>query len=220
AVKNLKTSLWINPLNEKSYYAYFEIVLKGLTLDNKYLDFIFQDAMLNHPNDAYIYWLNGYYHETIKKNLTLAKKYYSLSLVNDPINQQYYISLARVSTQNDYAFKFSQTYRKVVIENQYDTVLINSDLKNLEDIFGNTIRFKFMKAKYLFDIGKYEEAEGILKNIIDNNPNFLPALKGIAILYEKKKEYSKAVDYYTRYIQYDSGNKEILAKINNLKSMK
>ncbi|MCX7905701.1 MAG: O-antigen ligase family protein [Elusimicrobiales bacterium] len=213
AIKNFKTSLWINPLNEKSYYAYFEIVLKNLTQDI-YSDYIFKDSLIIHNNDPYICWLNGYYYENIKKDINLAKKYYSLSLINEPTNPKYYSYLEKIATNDEPALKFSQIYKKIVVDNKYDIISVRDDLKHLEYLFGNTVKFRFMKAKYLFDNGNYGEAEKILTNILIEKPDFSAALKALGILYEKKGENLKASYYYKKYLEYNSANKDVVSVKN------
>lgn len=217
AKKNLLLSIWINPFNEKAYYAYGEIALKqgSQSVDEA----VFSDAVKNHPYDGYIHWLFGYFKE-IKGDLNLAKDYYSLALLNDPTNMHYINSLRRFLSPDDSILRFADLYKKVVVEERYDKEIVEKDIKELESLYSSSIRFKFLKAKYLYDMANYEKSLLLLKEIIEENSSFYPAFRAIGLIYERMNNYKMAVDYYTRYLVFDPTNKGIKERIESLKRMK
>lgn len=219
AKKHLLMSIWINPFNEKAYYAYAEIILRQPVKNDDQLRFIFEDAIKNHPYDGYIYWLYGYFYD-ITGNAEMAKRYYKSAVLNDPSNLQYIISLKKFLSHNDSIFLLLDLYKKVVIENKYDKKFVEKAIKELENFYSSNIKFKFLKAKYLYDIGNYIQSEEILKEIIETDYSFYPALRAIALVHEKINDYSNAVYYYTKYLEFDPSNNDVKARIDHLKRMK
>lgn len=60
------------------------------------------------------------------------------------------------------------------------------------------------QARSLMRLKKYNDSEETFKLVLSKDENFLPALTNIAILYDTKGEYDKAIIYYRRALKQDS----------------
>lgn len=219
ASKNLRTSLWINPSNEKSYYAYAEISSK-IHQENDIKMAVVEDGCINHPDDGYMMWICGYFAENERKDKDKAEYYYTRSVLLEPLNALYLNSLKRIKSDS-IAFKFSELYKEVVAENKkYDPVYAERTIKEMENYFRDIPKFEYLRAKIMFDRGRFDESEIILKKILENHPDFSHALKSLAFVYEKMGKNELAILYYEKYLIYDNSNENIKKKIEYLKRLK
>lgn len=216
--KNLRTSIWINPTNEKAYYAYAEVILREPNKIQTEDIFIIEDGLRNHPNDHYMHWIAGYLYEKLN-DFKKAKQYYETSLTLDPTNSLYLNQLLKLTNQS-YAIDFYNLYKIIISSDKYDKIEVSSRIKRIEEYLTENTHFLFMKAKYLYDIKEYDKSIYILLKIIEKEPSFLKALKLLGEIYEKKNELQLAINYYNKYLSYDNKNQEIYYKIEELKRMK
>lgn len=78
------------------------------------------------------------------------------------------------------------------------------------------INQSFSKAEKLFSEGKLSESIDCYKNILNENPNFLPALNNLALAYEYSNDLVSAEKYYFKC--YLLNSKEVTF-INNLSNL-
>ncbi len=215
ALKHFRTSIWINPDNEKAYYAYAEVASK---LNIPQADFIIEDGCKNHPEDGYMMWLCGYFKEK-EGNKTDAERYYTTAVFLEPLNQNYINSLEKINSKS-VAIKFSKIYRNVIVENGYDIETAFKIINEVEKTYHQPLKLRYLKAKLMYDSSRYEDAALILKNIISEKPDFYPALKSMAVVYEKMGKNELAIEFYEKYLVYEPNNQEIKNKIGYLKRVK
>lgn len=84
-------------------------------------------------------------------------------------------------------------------DNLEQSVLLMNDgkydkaIEYLRGIDNPDISAKLILSIAQIQVGKYDEAEIILKEIIDTEPNLLPARYTLAMLYEVQKNYTEAI---------------------------
>jgi tetratricopeptide (TPR) repeat protein len=76
--------------------------------------------------------------------------------------------------------------------------------KKVSDIDPENLYALEGQARCLYRMKKYNDSEKIFKLILEKEENFLPALTNIAILYDTRGKYDKALIYYRKAIQQDS----------------
>ncbi|MEF3280164.1 MAG: O-antigen ligase family protein [Elusimicrobiota bacterium] len=220
AIKNFRTSLWINPLNEKAYYACAEIMLGDINKYYQDLKILIEDGLAVHPNDSHMRNIMGYLYE-LKKDYSKAMEEYSIACINDPYSDVYLSNLLRISNgKKNEVIEFVSFYRDVYIKNNYDIKKLGSYLKKNEHILGTYLKFRFLKAKYYFEIGEMKISETILKDIISEDSNFYPAIYALAMVYEKTGRYDDAISQLENYLIYNPQNDKVVEKIRKLKIMK
>ncbi len=215
ALKNLRTSIWINPGNEKAYYAYAEIASK---MNNAESLNIIEDGCRNHPDDGYMLWLCGYFKEN-GKNIAEAEKYYAAAVFSDPVNSVYIESLKKINPKS-FAIEFSDLYRKAVIENSYNIKTAFKIIAEIEKHPYNSYRLKYLKAKLMYDSEDYERALTLLNDLILEKPDFYIALKSLALVYEKMGKNDLAIHFYERYLSYKPDSQDVRSRIDFLKKVK
>lgn len=218
AKNNLRTSLWINPTNEKAYYAYAEIVLLDINKIKEDDIIIIEDGLRNHKNNSYMNWIVGYIYEKMNE-IEKSKKYYETALILDPTNRAY-VSYFEKITKSSHVFDFLEVYTTVINSNKYDKEKVAKKIKKFEELYGDYISFIFLKAKYLFDIGEYDKSEELLLRILKIEPSFYKSLEILGNIYELKGDIKTAISYYEKYLNFDKKNQEILLKTEKLKRMK
>jgi putative inorganic carbon (HCO3(-)) transporter len=220
SIDNFKTSLWINPMNEKSYYAIFEIIN---IIGNKKFDdlkLVIADGIKVHPQNPYLNSIMGYLKEK-DGDFKEASFYYRKSVENEPSNKLYLDNYMRVAKQIDKnLIDFVNLYNSVSISNNYNSNLVKDKLNSLEPYFKNNTRFLYLKAKYLYDTEKYKEAEEILTKIIEEDPLFYSARYALGVLYEKTARINDAIRVYEECLSYNPDLKEISIRLDKLKRMK
>ena len=87
---------------------------------------------------------------------------------------------------------------------------------NAEKDFEKVLSFDYKNIPYLFHLASNQEKEGSeeklnksLTNyftIIEIDPIFAPAYNGIAIIYEKQKNFEKSLYFFNKAIQLDNSN--------------
>ncbi|MBP7795348.1 MAG: O-antigen ligase family protein [Elusimicrobiales bacterium] len=220
AIKNFRTSLWINPMNEKSYYAIAEIMLAAPAKYAADLERIMSDGIKIHRYNSYIMSILGYIYE-IKKDYNKAYYYYKLALINEPLNNSYLSNFERISKNSDKkTLEFIKIYRDVYLNNIFDADYLGRSLSKLEKDFGDFSKFKFLKAKYCFETKDYETSERLLKDIIREDKSFNGARYSLAAVYEKMGRNDDAIALLEDYVSVNPQNSEAVDKLKKLKLMR
>ena len=220
ALNNFKTSLWINPLNEKTYYAFFEVMEKKGYDDINDVKKIILDGVRVHKYNSYIINIMGYIEEKEGNKLN-ASIYYRKAVENDPSNKIYFENYLRTVNPNidSNIVDFVNLYKNI-ISNSYDTVKTQKEFDRLEKSFKDNLRFQYLKAKYFFDIKRYSEAEEILRNIIDKDPMFYQAKYALGIVYEVIDKKNDALTIYEDLLLSGFNSNDLVKRVEKLKLMK
>ncbi len=219
AFKNFKTSVWINPLNEKGYYALAEIGLNNNKNIKEIIE-ILEDGIKIHKYNSYIYNLLGYSYETLK-DYEKSAYYYKKAAENDPLNDNYFLNYKRTSRDiKSKTEEFINIYRDVNLKNLFNPEELYKKLKNMETEFQDNPKFDFLMARYYFEKGDYQKSIDLLNSIKERDPSFYSAVYSLGVNYEKMGKYEEAIEMYEYYLSLNPARNDLRERINKLKIMK
>jgi len=220
SLNNFKMSLWINPLNDKAYYAFSEIMLNNYKGREKDIINILEDGIKIHKYNSYIYNMLGYSYETIK-NYDMAEFYYRKAVENDPLNTNYKINYKRVAKNyNSKIDIFTSLYYDINVKNSYNIDDFYKKINLLENEFGKNPKFMFLKARYYFEKGDYQKSLEMLNDIMEMDPSFASAIYSAGLVYEKLNRLDDAINMYENYLKVNPQALNIKERIEKLKKMK
>lgn len=217
ALNYIKTSLWINPLNEKAYYAALEIMLRDIRKYRYDIEYIINDGLKIHKNDSYIHSVYGYLYET-DGEYKKAGEEYLVAVMNDPYNEIYLNNFNRVYRENnkEKVLKFITIYRNLFLKNIFDKNEIKNIIDKSEDL-KKFLKFKFLMARYYYEIENYNISLDILDDILNNDNKFYPALYAKGLVLEKMDRIEDAIVVYEEYLTYKPEDKNVANHLNELK---
>ena len=220
AANNLRTSIWINPLNEKAYYAFFEVSDKNNLKDLDEISNVINDGIKIHKYNSYLLNIMGYIEEK-KGNILLSSEYYKKAVENDPLNKIYLDNYLRTSPKNrDFMIIDFVNLYKMMNSGVYDLGLAKGEIDKLEKYFSKNLRFLYLKARYFYDIKNYSESEKILKDIIYEDSSFYSAKYALGIIYEVTNRPKEAILIYEDLVSSGFVSDELVKRIDKLKLMK
>ncbi len=220
ALKNFRTALWINPLNEKAYYAVGEIILNHYPDKLDELIYILEDGVKIHNYNSYIYYLLGYSYEK-KGNILRAIENYKNAILNNPFNRLYLENYIRLNKKIEREIEvLLKLYEDFIFKDKSEINDISEKLLFLKNEFKENLGVMFLEAKYLYETKEYKKAIEILKELKEKNLNFPYINLLLGMSYEKIEKYSDALIEYENYLRYKPDDKNIREKVNNLKIKK
>ena len=66
----------------------------------------------------------------------------------------------------------------------------------------------YQRSEVLYDEGRYEEAVGLLLQVLDLDPEAAELYYNIALVYEHLQDWDSCLDYLQRYLRFDIGDEE------------
>jgi len=221
AAHALETSVFINPLNPPVYQALAEVYIAEATAPAAGAGArIFSDAVKMFPNDGNMWNTLGYFYN-LQKDLPKARAAYGRGVRADPENRMLAENLAgaaaRMKIKSDPDLQWLARYADASgglsggdIKQAVKTtdILLNLDPANVKVVM--------LKAKLLFKAGDIGGAETLLSSLLEKDPADNSARYGLAAIYEKEGDFSRARAEWGIFLQFEPGNAAVAARLKAL----
>lgn len=219
ALKNLKTSMFINPVNKTTFQALLEIYLKspGFYADEAIK--IIDEVIKVFPYESSLYNYAGYF-LTIKKDYQKAKDYYEKGLSIAPLDNMLYENLKGVlnvlgiknSEILDYASKCREL-NEVLVSKPEEVIkrinLLPDKLKEKDFII-------YIRAKAFFKMNELEKSKELLIKVLEKRKDLNDARYGLAVIYEKQGLFDEAKKQWLKILEYEPENKQVREKLEKM----
>ncbi|MEW5821861.1 MAG: tetratricopeptide repeat protein [Cyanobacteriota bacterium] len=210
AVERYEKSIKTDPKFYQAHRALGEIYEKQKDYDNaiKY----YKNSIDFHPDDPKIlYKLGNFY--TYQKDYDKAIKIYDEAIKLTP-------DFAEAYRNRGLAYSLKGDTDKAI--SSYMTSLMNNSKDHITYYnLGNAYSLKCPEGNSIFDYfndKNCREAIDSYKLVIDINPEYVKAYANLAALYQKKKKYDLAKEYYAKALKLEPENKILQEAIKNIES--
>ncbi|MBI4655417.1 MAG: O-antigen ligase family protein [Elusimicrobia bacterium] len=196
ALKNLRVSLAINPLNSSAYAAITEIFLKDPAKHSREGSELLEKASKILPDDPNITGALAYFY-SLDGNHSAAAKVYGEAVKKDPSNQALLAHLqaatAKAASGDGYLAWVRDFKRLEEGVNKGDFSKQNLNLAdNLLKTSPDNPNVLFLKSKILYRDGNLPAARQCLLKLLEIRPDDNTARYGLAVILEKEGNYKEA----------------------------
>jgi Flp pilus assembly protein TadD/O-antigen ligase len=224
ALKHLRVSSVINPLNPTTWQAlaeiYFSAPDRAAVAGSAAADF--EEAVRIFPHDANM-WNTLAYFYTLQKKPAEAHNAYGRGVRSDPGNQMLEQNLAGISRQlglqSDPHLRWLAEYRRLERALAAPGVA-SADLKAVDALAGEkppAPRARLLRGKLYFKAGRLPEAKAELAALLRENFMDNQARYGLAVIYEQEGNTAQAREEWRRFLEVEPGNAAIAQRLQALK---
>jgi len=223
ALKNLKVSSVINPLNPMTWQALAEVYLSAPDRTAVAAAAVsdFGEAVKVYPGDSNLWNTLGYFYTLLRK-YPEAHKAYASGVMADPANTMLVQNLEGVSRQlkigNDPALRWLAAYRRVEAASSAAAVPAGA-LKEADAMTAaapHSVPARALRARVYFKAGRLPEARAQLEAILRDNDADNNARYGLAVIHEREGNLEAARAVWTRFLQQEPGNAGVAARLRAL----
>lgn len=223
ALKHLRVSSFINPLNQVTWQAMAETYLampdKKAIAATAAADF--EEAVRAFPEDGNIWNTLGYFY-TLKEDFRAAHAAYSRGVKAAPENKMLTENLLgvsrRLAIKDDPALAWLARY--LALEQALAGQAAGpSDVKAAEALTAldpENPKAKALRAKFYFKAGRLREARTDLQALLAANDADNAARYGLAVIYEKEGNLPAAKAEWARFLRYEPANAAIAERLKAL----
>ena len=223
ALKFLKTSTLINPLNRTTWQALAEVYLgapdKAAAAPAAAADL--SEAVKVFPYDANLWNALGYFYVQ-EKDFKAARSAYAGGVKAAPENTMLAANLAGISRQlglaNDPALDWLSSY-SALTRSLDGPVLPSGALKAADALVAldpESGKALALRAKLFFKAGRLDEARKDLVSVLQKNNEDNSARYGLAVIYEKQGDMAAARAEWGTFLQFEPGNAAVAARLKAL----
>jgi len=223
ALKYLRVSSFINPLNPLSWQALAEVylampdkaALAGLAAAD------FEEAAKISPYNGNTWNTLGYFY-TLKEDYPAARSAYSRGIMFSPENNMLPENLAgvcrRLGLREDPALQWLTRY-SLLTKVLNGPELAPGTEKAMEELLARApqnLKARTLRAKYFFKAGRLPEARADLEAVLRENYADNSARYGLAVIYEKEGNSALARAEWARFLQLEPGNAAVASRLAGL----
>ncbi len=224
ALKYLKISSVINPLNQVTWQALAEVYLAApdRTAIAAAAAADFEEAVKIFPQDPNMWNTLGYFY-TLKKNYSSAHAAYSRGVRIEPGNAMLAENLAGVSRQlglkKDPDLDWLASYSAVAshADSGGDVPVLLRQASALLAADPGNPKVRMLRAKIFFRAGRLAEARADLEATLEARPADNSARYGLAVVYEKEGNNPMARAQWERFLEIEPNNAAVAARLKALK---
>jgi len=188
AISNLRTSLWINPVNILAYKAILDLYMSDSKKYSREAMDTIKQAIKIYPYEPLFYSIGGYL-SRLNNDREGEISFYEKGLLNNPMDrnliEMFKKTLSYYNISSNKVLNFSEKCYKIdylIDKNPEDAAAMINDCEHKDSYI-----VKYLKAKLLFKKGDYISSEELLHEVLNENPDFNPASYGLMKIKELKK---------------------------------
>jgi tetratricopeptide (TPR) repeat protein len=221
ALDNLKVSAFINPLNPAVYTPLSEIYFKNAPLYAKEASEVLRTGADIFPGDPVMLNTLGYFY-TFLKDYRAAKDVYARGVRINPGSEMLVRNLlgsaAQLGVKNDpdvlWLRKFQEVRRRLAAGDASRSALDAADeLVGLGPENPNSLA---LRARLRFKAGDDPQSKLDLMKILKVRPQDNDARYGLAVIYEKEKDFRSARREWETLLQFEPGNAAAAERLRTL----
>lgn len=223
ALKHLRVSSAINPLNPTTWQALADVYLsapdRAAVAASAAADF--SEAVRIFPQDPNMWNTLGYFYTLLKKGPE-AHAAYAAGVRADPASALLQQNLEGISRQlglkDDPARRWLSEYRRLEAVS-LSAVPSGADLAAADALLAQdpaAARARLLRARLYFKAGRLPEAKADLRRLLAESPGDNQVRYGLAVVYEKEGDKAAARAEWRRFLEQEPGNAAVAERLRAL----